>query len=91
MEQQIFVKTDLHYYVSMIAACGSCGYFVLVKSKLHSTHYLTLILTNLLDVFYLFPFSFRLMTNELMSSLNMDGHGDKIAFRPTVLFEMIKG
>ncbi|CAB3978408.1 Hypothetical predicted protein [Paramuricea clavata] len=31
----------------------------------------------------------RLMNNELMSTLNMDGHGDKIALRPTALFQII--
>jgi hypothetical protein len=36
-------------------------------------------------------FLVRLMNNELMSTLNMDGHSDKIAFRPTALFQIITG
>lgn len=34
---------------------------------------------------------FRLMNNEAMSGMNMNGNGDKIAFGKTTIFQLITG
>ena len=34
---------------------------------------------------------FRLMNNEVMSNMNMNGNGEKIAFRKTTVCEIVIG
>ena len=46
---------------------------------------------QLYNSLYVFSFVFRVMSNGLMAQLNMDGGGNKAAFRKTTLFKIMIG
>ena len=42
-------------------------------------------------VFICVSVNFRLMNNEVMSGMNMNGNGGKVAFGKTTIFQLITG